>query len=85
MRDFLDCLVSFVMKIVSYQLIKRAINQLIIIHFSQNYKHCLQDLGYKFLLFGSPAGSRLNLKKSVENGIIPRSPQPTGYTDDLAA
>ena len=25
------------------------------------------------------------LKKSVENGIIPRSPQPAGYTDDLAA
>ena len=27
----------------------------------------------------------LNLKKSVENGIIPRSPQPAGYTDDLVA
>ena len=25
------------------------------------------------------------LKKSVENGIILRSPQPAGYTDDLAA
>ena len=24
------------------------------------------------------------LKKSVKNGIIPRSPQPTGDTDDLA-
>ena len=62
MRDFLDCLVSFVMKIVSYQLIKRAINQLIIIHFSQNDKHCLQDLG---IMFSMGIETQENLKERL--------------------
>ena len=29
------------------------------------------------------ATERFILKKSVENGIIPQSPRPTGDTDDL--
>ena len=46
MRDFFDFLVGLVMKIVNYQLIRGVIKQLIIIHFSQADKSCLQDLGY---------------------------------------